>query len=269
MSGSETSRTVPAGGVGSDVTMRPARRDDWDDVKDFCTRTFSWGDYIGEVWDCWIDGGGLIVCEEDGAVVGISHITLTGDEAWMEGIRVRPSARRHGIGSALLAQMENVAVSRGAVRARAAIETTNARSLALFGSIGYRPSGDWYMYSCLTAPGGCERVRQAPYHAWPERYVNSWVWMPLDLDVPSDRVVYIKNSLVAVLADSERFPGTLMATITGQAGRDGNDDRCIIDYAADLAHRTDQSLQVFSTIHLSHEYLNQTEYNIRIMEKKI
>ena len=269
MSAPEASGTAPAGAAGSSVAMRPARREDWDDVRDFCTRTFSWGDYIEEVWDDWVDGGGLIVCEGDGAILGISHMVLAGGEAWMEGIRVRPSARHRGIGSALLARMESIAVSRGAVHARAAIETTNAISLAMFGSLGYQPGGDWYMYACRTAPGGCERVKQAPPHVWPERYVKSWMWMPLDSDVPPDRVVCIRDGLVAVLADSERFSGTLMATISRQAGGDGDGGRCIIDYAAGLAHRTGQSLQVFSTVPLNHEHLNQTDYNIRIVVKRM
>lgn len=265
----ERAKTTPVEDTGGDTVMRSARMDDWDDVRDFCTRTFSWGDYIEEVWDDWVDGGGLIVCEEDGAILGISHLALAGDEAWMEGIRVRPSARRRGIGSALLARMECIAVSRGAVHARAAIETTNTRSLAMFGSLGYRPGGDWYMYACRAAPGGCRRVERAPPHRWPERYVKSWMWMPLDSGVPPDRVVWIRDGPVAVLADSERFPGTIMATVSHQAGWDGDGGRCIIDYAAGLAHRTGQSLQVFSTAPLSHECLNQKEYDIRIMAKRM
>ena len=33
------------------VAMRPARMEDWGDVRDFCTHTFSWGDYIENVWE--------------------------------------------------------------------------------------------------------------------------------------------------------------------------------------------------------------------------
>lgn len=249
--------------------MRPARRGDWDGARDFCTRTFSWGDYIENVWDGWVDGGGLLVCEEDGAILGIGHMDLEGDEAWMEGIRVSPSARHRGIGSALLARMGCIAVSRGALFARAAIETTNVRSLAMFGSLGYRPGGDWHMYDCRTAPGRCGRVEQAPPHRWPERYVKSWMWRPLDSGVPPDRVVWIRNGLVAVLADSERFPGTLMATVSHQAGWNGAGGRCIVDYAAGLAHRTGQSLQIFSTAPLRHDCLDQKEFDVRIMVKRM
>ena len=46
---------------------------------------------------------------------------------------------------------------------------------------------------------------------------------------------------VAVLADSERFPGVLMVTVSDHAGWNAEGGGCIIDYVAGLAHRTGPS----------------------------
>ena len=251
------------------MEIRRARMEDWGGAEDFCKHTFSWGDYIGQVWESWVNGGNLMVCEDNGCVLGIGHVAATGQDAWVEGIRVRPSARRRGIGSALLARAEEAAAASGAAYARAAIESDNAESLALFGAAGYRADGDWYMYSCSAGPGGCDRVEAAPVRAWPERYVKSWVWTPLDSDVPPGRVVWTGKGPVAVLADSERFPGVLMVTVSGHAGWNAEGGGCIIDYVAGLAHRTGQSIQVFSTVPLEHHLLDKKAYDIRIVEKRI
>ena len=243
--------------------------EDWSGAEDFCTHTFSWGDYIGQVWESWVNGGNLMVCEDNGCVLGIGHMAITGQDAWVEGVRVRPSARRRGIGSALLARAEEAATASGAACARAAIESDNAESLALFGAAGYRADSDWHMYSCRVGPGGCDAVEAAPVHAWPERYVKSWVWTPLDSDVPPERVVWAREGPVAVLADSERFPGVLMVTVSHHAGWNAEGGRCMIDYVAGFAHRTGQSIQVFSTVPLDHRLLDKKAYNIRIVEKRI
>ncbi len=251
------------------MEIRLARMEDWSGARDFCMDTFSWGDYIEQVWESWVRGGNLMVCENDGFVLGIGHVAVTGQDAWVEGIRVRPSARRRGIGSALLARAEEAAAASGATYARAAIESDNAKSLALFGAAGYRTGGDWHMYSCRAGPGGCDMVEAAPASAWPERYVKSWVWTPLDSDVPPERVVWTEKGPVAVLADSERFPGVLMVTVSHHAGWNAKGGECIIDYVADFAYRTGQSIQVFSTVPLDHHHLDKKAYNVRIVEKRI
>ena len=247
--------------------MRLARTADWDGAKDFCTNTFSWGDYIGQVWESWVEGGGLIVCEDGGVVLGIAHVAMAGPDAWVEGVRVRPSARRRGVGSALLARAGEMAAASGAAYARAAVESDNAESLALFGAAGYRPVGDWYMYRCRAGPGGCDAAEAAPARVWPKTYVKSWVWTPLDSDVPPERVVWAGEGPVAVLADSERFPGVLMVTLSHRAGRNGGG--CVIDYAAAVAHRAGQSVQVFSALPLDHRRLDEEAYRIRMVERRI
>ena len=40
---------------------------DKNQILSFCENTFSWGDYIHEVWESWEKDDGLVVIEEDNA----------------------------------------------------------------------------------------------------------------------------------------------------------------------------------------------------------
>ena len=244
--------------------------EDWGEVRPFCTKTFSWGDYIEKVWDRWVDDGNLLVYEGDGGTVdGIINVSVTGREAWVEGERVRPDARRHGIGSLLISEAEGLAVEMGAVEARAAIESTNGPSLGMIGKAGYVRERDWCMYSCAPVPGGCGRVSAAPRGSWPSRYVESWMWVATYDGLPRDRVVWVEGGPAAVLADSRRFPGVLMATVSFDKGGDAGAAACIVDYAAGVAHRTGQDLQVFSTQPIMHAGFSEREYRIRVLVKDL
>ena len=52
--------------------IRLANSNDKTQVLKFCQKTFSWGDYIEQVWDYWISEGNLFLYEKE-APVGISH----------------------------------------------------------------------------------------------------------------------------------------------------------------------------------------------------
>ncbi len=252
------------------MRIRQARAGDWGGVKPFCTRTFEWGDYIEKVWDRWVSDGNLLAYENDtGVVDGIGHFSVRQDEAWIDGIRVRPSARRRGTGSALVAEAEQLSSEMGAVQARAAIESTNAVSLKMFHVRGYKREWDWHMYSCESGAGGCGRVRPAPAGAWPSRYVESWRWVRVDERVPPDRVAWADGGPVAVLADSQMFPGVLMVTISHDAEPDSRDAACLIDYAADLAHRAGREVEIFSTHPLEHPLLAAKKYLVRVAVKDL
>ena len=52
---------------------RLAQSSDKKDVLNFCQYTFSWGDYIHEVWDNWINEGNRVVIENDQIPVSVAH----------------------------------------------------------------------------------------------------------------------------------------------------------------------------------------------------
>lgn len=88
-----------------DVKFRKAKPSDKATVFDFCQKTFGrWGDYIPEVWDQWLkDKKGLFfVADLHGTAIGLGKITEhRPGELWLEGLRVDPTFRGHGIGRAI------------------------------------------------------------------------------------------------------------------------------------------------------------------------
>jgi GNAT superfamily N-acetyltransferase len=84
------------------VRIRPARASDKAVVLGFCQKTFGrWGDYMPEVWDDWLKTrNGLFFVAAIGDVpVGVGKITVhRPGELWLEGLRVDPKYRGHGIG---------------------------------------------------------------------------------------------------------------------------------------------------------------------------
>jgi len=84
------------------IKIRPARPSDKAVVLDFCKHTFGrWGDYMPEVWDQWVKtkGGLFFAATMDDRPVGVGKITVhRPGELWLEGLRVDPKYRGHGIG---------------------------------------------------------------------------------------------------------------------------------------------------------------------------
>jgi GNAT superfamily N-acetyltransferase len=109
--------------------IRMARACDKDAVLAFCEHTFYWGDYLPLVWDEWLseEKGQLLVATLDDVPVGVARVVLlTPTEAWLEGLRVHPQYRRHGLAAQFLKHCLDVARQRGAQVARLATTSTNA-----------------------------------------------------------------------------------------------------------------------------------------------
>jgi GNAT superfamily N-acetyltransferase len=108
--------------------IRAARARDKDVVLAFCEHTFHWGDYLPLVWDEWLtdERGQLLVATLDDVPVGVARVVLlTPAEAWLEGLRVHPEYRRHGLAAQFLSHCLDVARKRGAQVARLATSSTN------------------------------------------------------------------------------------------------------------------------------------------------
>ncbi|MDC8438309.1 MAG: GNAT family N-acetyltransferase, partial [Candidatus Nitrosotenuis sp.] len=59
------------------MKIRHVKNSDREQVLAFCQNTFSWGDYIQNVWDLWLSEGLFIAAENKKAPVGICHATFT------------------------------------------------------------------------------------------------------------------------------------------------------------------------------------------------
>lgn len=90
----------------TELTIRPARPGDRPAMERICAHTWDWGDYVPELWDQWLTGGGdegAIVGELAGRVVALSKIAFqTPDQVWLEAMRVDPDYRRRGIAGQFL-----------------------------------------------------------------------------------------------------------------------------------------------------------------------
>jgi GNAT superfamily N-acetyltransferase len=110
-------------------TIRPARHEDRDAIAEFTEATFSWGDYVLDSFERWIeDPNGLVVVatnDNDRAVAMSRCALLTPTESWLQGARVRDEWRRQGIAGAMAGVLTTWAADRGARVVRLAVEDWN------------------------------------------------------------------------------------------------------------------------------------------------
>lgn len=182
--------------------IRSAQQGDKHSVLEFCKDTFSWGDYIADVWDLWQSKGGLYVSEQDGLVVGVYNVAFFEKEAWLEGMRVRPQYRKKGLGKKMLAHAESV-IQNGTIRL--IIESENHPSIALVKSMGYDLEEKWRLYSMTpekqeshfttadTTDGLDEFITSTTY-------ADSWKWLPLDKE-ELEKLVKQKRILISYQND--------------------------------------------------------------------
>ncbi len=112
----------------SSIEIRPARPEDKTAVVAYCQNTFSWGDYIADAWDRWMEdpSGKILVALVDAQPVAMVHVALLEKGVvWMEGMRVHPDFRRHGIGTAIDVAGRSYARERGHPIARLATSIHN------------------------------------------------------------------------------------------------------------------------------------------------
>ena len=114
------------------VIIRKAKASDKNMVLEFCKTTFSWGDYILDVWDYWIREGILLVLIENNNPVATCHSSFFDKQVWIEGIRVNENFRKKGFAKALVLKSESIAKNKSCVISKMLIETNNKKSLNIF-----------------------------------------------------------------------------------------------------------------------------------------
>ena len=85
---------------------------------------------------------GLVLCAESNAgIVGLAVGMVAADELEIYAVVVSPPARRTGLGTRLLAALEQAALTAGATRAFLEVRQSNAAAQALYSRAGYTNSG--------------------------------------------------------------------------------------------------------------------------------
>jgi N-acetylglutamate synthase-like GNAT family acetyltransferase len=126
------------------IEIRPARQEDRETVFSFCAHTWEWGDYIDRVWDAWLhnEHGALLVATSDGRPIGIGNLRMLNEtDAWLEGLRVAPNERAHGVGTSLNMALQEEAMRRGATTARLVTASDNTASLRIMPHVHMRQVG--------------------------------------------------------------------------------------------------------------------------------
>jgi GNAT superfamily N-acetyltransferase len=90
------------------------------------------------------------IAYRDGVPVGLANLAVRGPEAWIGGIGVVASARRTGIGEALMRAVHDEARSRDVERVWLEVIVENSRALGLYEKLGYKVVQDVEVW---TLPG--------------------------------------------------------------------------------------------------------------------
>ncbi|MGZ8754058.1 MAG: N-acetyltransferase family protein [Acidimicrobiia bacterium] len=131
------------------MIIRPARPEDKAAIAAFTTDTFSWGDYVADVFDSWLENphGQMLVAEnQSGDVIGMARVSmLSASEAWIQAARVHSDHRRQGVGGRLTHAGEAWAVERGALVIRLLTEDWNEAAQRQVEKSAFRLVARWAM----------------------------------------------------------------------------------------------------------------------------
>lgn len=192
----------------SAIVIRPARAGDKDAVLAFTQNTWTWGDYISYVWDEWLaqSNGELAVADVDGVVAGMTMTTiLPSREAWLQGLRVHPNYRRHGLARLLTAHQLDFLRGHGVPVVRLAVHAHNVASQTHVARMGFRRVTSFivreYDVASGSAEGAAERLGPGDgadawqaitgWPAWQATaglWARHWTWHALDEQTVAEHI---------------------------------------------------------------------------------
>ena len=202
---------------------------DKNQIVGFCKNTFSWGDYINEVWDSWEKDDGLVIIEDDKTAIAICHGVKYQNEKmlWIEGIRVKENYRNNGIATRFIRYFEKIAIDSGIKHVNMLIETENISSLNLAKKLEYKIISEWNYFSLPSKNNSHMKIKfesidinELNFKGM--RFVDSWRWIPLTKDnfenlYSSGNVLCQKNDGViqslGIISESNSFDDTIILTI--------------------------------------------------------
>src|SRR3972149_1851773 len=204
-----------------DMELRKAKSSDKNQVLEFCKTTFSWGDYISDVWDNWILEGNLLVLTENDVPVAICHCSINSEQLWIEGIRVNKNLRRRGFAKRLIQESEFIGKNNNSKISQMLIATNNQKSLNLAGSLTYKKDEIWNFYSLLPKKINYKSIIDFIL-SFTSFYVRSWRWLQLtNTNVKSlineKKILYSEHkgtiNALAIFTKSDHFKNILMLTL--------------------------------------------------------
>jgi len=249
------------------IKIRDAINSDKSFVLNFCKDTFSWGDYIQDVWDYWLSEGNLLLIEKQ-CPIGMCHAFFSENQVWIEGIRINSNFRRHGLASKLVKHIESLAKEKHILFSFMLIDTENSPSLLMAKHLNYQIFQTWNFYSLLPQTNNntkvqfCNVLNDIKIH----QYVKSWRWLVLDEKTllslyKQNKIIFSDKSgdiSTAILTDSEHFDKTLIVTLFS-GSQDNTLD--VVSYIQNYgAEKNYQKIQILTKEKLP--FLNTLEHKI-------
>jgi ribosomal protein S18 acetylase RimI-like enzyme len=147
----------------SKVQVRPARAEDFPQVREIAAHIWEGHDYVPEVWDKWLADpeGEFAVVTVDGRVAGLAKLTqLSEREWWMQGLRVDPAYRRQGLGRELHRHLVQRfgELGGGVARFSTASENVAVHKLAL--ELGFEKRAAYALYEAKPQPRGANEFHR-------------------------------------------------------------------------------------------------------------
>lgn len=87
----------------------------------------------------------FLVAEDEGEIVGVVMGAWDGRRGWINHLAVAPDCQRHGIGRALVGELERRLLEKGAKKVNAQIYRWNTKSFDFFKAMGYVVHSDLVM----------------------------------------------------------------------------------------------------------------------------
>ena len=116
--------------------------------------------FMDDAFDLDLDASRIAF--RDGEPVGLANLGLRGEDGWIGGVGVVPSARRSGVGEALMHGLHEQARERGVRRVWLEVIVENTGALALYEKLGYQPVQDVEVWSLPVAEGETPAARLPP-----------------------------------------------------------------------------------------------------------
>ena len=268
------------------MELREATSSDKSQVLEFCKNTFSWGDYISDVWDDWSLEKNLLVLTEKEVPVAISHGSISGEQVWIEGIRVHENYRKKGFASHLVLELESIGKNKNCKVSKMLIAENNQNSLNLANSLNYHIEDVWNFYSLIPKKINYKsNVKKASKNqsmadlilSSTSSYVRSWRWLPfskntIDNLINDNRIFYSeqdgKINAIAILLESDHFEKTLMITLV-YGNEKGITD--IIKYFQNFAKETNnERIQILSKLKSIPKIKNlETKISFCLLKKQL
>ena len=264
---------------------RLAQNSDKNIVLNFCKNTFSWGDYIHEVWDNWLNEGNLIVVDNNQIPISMIHAAFYPDEklVWIEGIRVEKNFRKIGIAQKMISYIETTAKSKNYEISRMLIASENKPSLSLAKKIGYKIISKWNYFSLESKltneetgiiSNSCmdciSHFEEKNFH-----FIESWRWIPLTdkrfKKLNLEKKIFCQKNhenitSLGIITESKSFENKIILELIS-----GTESKNIIKFTQNLARQKNYSkIRILTELESLPLIENlENKFPFYLMEKKL